>query len=38
MRMIGKTLLESGAVLAVGFAIVGSMLYAFSQNMAAFAG
>ncbi|MDQ1299768.1 MAG: hypothetical protein QG636_436 [Patescibacteria group bacterium] len=34
MHTLGRTLLESAAVLAVGLSIVGSMLYAFSQNMA----
>lgn len=34
MQTLGKTLLESGAVLAVGFTIVGAMLFAFSQNAA----
>ena len=35
MNTLRKTLLESMAVLAVGLSIVGFMLYAFSQNMAA---
>lgn len=35
MNTLGKTLLESAAVLAVGVAIIGSMLFAFSQNAAA---
>lgn len=34
MNTLRKTLLESAAVLAVGFAIIGSMLYVFSQNTA----
>jgi hypothetical protein len=38
MNALGKTLLESGAVLAAGLAIVGLMMYAFSQNAAAFGG
>ncbi len=35
MSTLGKTLLESAAVLAVGFAIVGSVMFAFAQNAAA---
>lgn len=38
MQTIGKTLLESAAVLAVGFVIVGSVMFAFSQNAAALGG
>lgn len=36
MHILGKTLLESAAVLAVGASIIGLMLFAFSQNTAAF--
>lgn len=36
MNTLGKTLIESAAVLVVGFAIIGSMLFAFGQNAAAF--
>jgi len=36
MHTLGKTLLESAAVLAVGAAITGLMLFGFSQNAAAF--
>ena len=36
MNALGKTLLESGAVLAVGLAIIGSMMFAFAQNATAF--
>ncbi len=36
MNTLGKTLLESGAILAVGVIITGSMLYAFGQNAALF--
>ena len=36
MQVLGKTLVESAAVLLVGMAIVGSMLFAFSQNSAAY--
>ena len=36
MNTLGKALLESSAVLLVGFAIIGSVMYAFSQNAAAF--
>lgn len=38
MQTIGRTLIESAAIFAVGFAIVGSMLFAFSQNAAAYLG
>lgn len=38
MNTFRKAALESAAVLVVGFAIIGSMMYAFSQNMAALAG
>jgi hypothetical protein len=34
MQTLRRTLLESAAVFAVGFAIIASMLYAFSQNSA----
>ncbi|KND46836.1 MAG: hypothetical protein AB199_00145 [Parcubacteria bacterium C7867-004] len=32
MNTLGKTLTESAAILLVGLAIVGSLMYAFSQN------
>lgn len=35
MNALRKTILESSAVLLVGLAIVGSMMYAFSQNAGA---
>ena len=35
MTRIAKTLLESTAVLLVGFAIIGSLMFAFSQNVEA---
>lgn len=35
MHILGKTLLESAAVLAVGASIIGLMLFAFSQNTVA---
>lgn len=34
MTTFGRALLESAAVLAVGMAIIGSVLFAFSQNAA----
>ncbi len=36
MNSLGTTILESAAVLAVGLSIIGFMLFAFSQNAAAF--
>lgn len=36
MQTLGKTLLESAAVLAVGLSIIGLMAYGFSQNTAAY--
>ncbi len=38
MRTFQKTFVESVAIFAVGFAIIGSMLFAFAQNTASFAG
>jgi len=35
MSTLRKTVLESAAIFAVGFTIIGSMMFAFSQNMAA---
>jgi hypothetical protein len=35
MNALGKTLLESAAVLLVGLAIIGSVMFAFAQNAAA---
>lgn len=33
MTTLGKALLESAAVLAVGLAILGSTMFAFGQNV-----